>query len=284
MKKISYPVGDLTKQVGLTEKKVLFSIITCTLNSVKYLQLTIDSVSAQHCQDFEHIFIDGYSSDGTLEVIEAYQRGFPEKVSIYQLPSNGISNAMNYGIDMAKGSIILHLHGDDCLASPDVLQAAKESFDKNTISILIGNCYLMDGENSRSTWPKSKLFNILKKYFLISLMFYTNPIPHPSTFVKREVFQKYGGFDDLLKVVMDYDAWFRFFKGENFLLIDKVLSKYRFHPITISSTRVDLGLREIDMIRGKYKNEYYFNYLFFKLILKPVFRLNRLKNNISNKF
>jgi len=81
------------------------------------------------------------------------------------------------------------------------------------------------------------------------LMFHLNPIPHPSTYLSRSVFERHGGFDEEFHVVMDYDFWFRIIGKERFLTTDKVLSIYQFHADTISTRQMELGLREIDGIR-----------------------------------
>jgi glycosyltransferase involved in cell wall biosynthesis len=79
--------------------KPFFSIITATLNSEKFLRDNIESVKKQTFQDFEHIFIDGFSNDATVEIIKEYQRERGEsKVKIFQYPPKGVTDAFNKGI------------------------------------------------------------------------------------------------------------------------------------------------------------------------------------------
>jgi len=90
-----------------------FSIITCTYNSEKYLQENINSVESQIFHNFEHVFIDGNSSDKTIEIIKKYQKKYPHTVKLLQCEPKGISNAMNHGINQSSGQYIIHLHSDD---------------------------------------------------------------------------------------------------------------------------------------------------------------------------
>lgn len=253
-----------------------FSIITCTFNSAEYLQETIDSVERQEFASFEHIFIDAFSSDATVDIIQAYQARWPFRVRLHQLPAKGISNAMNAGVDLARGSVILHLHSDDQLASEKVLGIVRDRFAATKASIVIGNCMLTGQGRPFYTWPRNGLKRVLLKTFFRAFMFYSNPIPHPSTYIMQRVFQHHGGFDERYKVVMDYDFWFRVMKHEPVALTDEILSVYRFHSDTVSTTQMALGLAEIDQIRERYRADYAFDYAVFLIFLRPLLVLRRL--------
>lgn len=252
-----------------------FSIITCTRNSAEYLQETIESVEHQAYRSFEHIFIDAFSSDATVAIIKAYQARCPDQVRLQQVPANGISNAMNVGIGLARGAVILHLHGDDRLASESVLGSVKDQFAATQASIVVGNCLLTGREPISYTWPRNWMKSALLRLFLRPFMFYTNLIPHPSTYVMKVVFERHGLFSESYKVVMDYDFWFRVLRHEKVVVTDEVLSVYRFHDDTISTTQMALGLREIDQIRDKYKGDYALAYGLFLVLLRPLMALRR---------
>jgi len=99
------------------------SIITCTYNSAEYLQECIDSVIAQNLDPtiFEHIFIDGESSDSTLSLIETYQKQYPTwNIYVETRPKKGIYNAFNEGIKKSTGEYIMFLNSDDFLI-PSIL-------------------------------------------------------------------------------------------------------------------------------------------------------------------
>lgn len=253
-----------------------FSIITCTFNSAEYIQETIESVERQRFENFEHIFVDGFSTDATSSIIKAYQARYPNKVVFHQLPAKGISNAMNVGVELARGEVILHLHGDDCLASDRVLGSVRSKFLTSKASIVVGNCMLTVGSTISYTWPNSSVRRTLLKLFFFPLMFYSNLIPHPSAYVMKSVFQRHGGFDEHYRVVMDYEFWLRVLRAEKIFLMDDFLSVYRFHPETVSSKQKDLGLIEIKKIRKKYNGDYMLAYAFFMLFLRPILVLRRL--------
>jgi glycosyltransferase involved in cell wall biosynthesis len=252
-----------------------FSIITCTLNSGKYLRENIASVESQSYQNFEHIFIDAFSNDETIKIIEDYKKRLPNNVRFYQSPPKGISNAMNEGIDLARGKVILHLHSDDRLDSDAVLSWIAEIFEKRDPSIVIGNCRLMGLDSEKFTWAGGWLKRFLARVFLKPLLFYTNLVPHPSTYVSKKVFERNGKFQEKYRVVMDYDFWFRVFRKEKVVITDRVLSSYRFHGDTISTTQKALGLKEIEEIRRIYRNDYKLSYGIFKFLLYPFLGVRR---------
>ena len=247
-----------------------FSIITCTYNAEKTLSSCIESVESQLCGDYEHVFIDGFSSDGTVPLIRAYQEQHPGKVTLHQIEPTGVTPAMNEGIAVSKGSVIVHLHGDDRLAGPDVLGSVKELFDGSRATVVVGNCLFTGNNVLKQTWPENPLARAVYKALMPVLMFHLNPIPHPSTYLSRSVFIKHGGFDEQFKVVMDYDFWFRIIGKERFLTTDQVLSIYRFHSDTISTRQMELGLREINQIQEKYRWEYPVRFLLYAVGFKPL--------------
>lgn len=260
-----------------------FSIITCTLNAANYLREHIASVEAQELQNFEHIFIDSYSIDGTLEIIKEYQQRHPGRVRLEQRPAKGISDAMNAGVQYASGSVILHLHGDDYLASSRVLFHVYELFMENNAQIVVGNCRLIGQGSDNYTWPQNNIKRRLMTALIRSMMFYTNLIPHPSLYINREVFLKYGGFDDVYRVVMDYDLWFRVLRYETITFTDEILSTYRFHADTVSTKQMELGLVEITRIRKLYRRNFPFAYAIFILFILPLFVLRRMLKRSSGQ-
>lgn len=253
-----------------------FSVITCTFNSAEYLQETIESVERQKFGSFEHIFVDAFSSDATVPMIEAYRARCPTRVVLHQLPAKGISNAMNAGIGLARGDVILHLHGDDCLASETVLGVVRDRFAATGASIVVGNCMLTGQECTSYTWPRKGFKRALLKLFFRPFMFYSNLVPHPSTYIMKSVFERHGYFDERYKVVMDYEFWFRVLRHERIFLAGEVLSVYRFHADTVSTTQMALGLAEIDQIRDNYRGDYTFAYGVFIFVLRPLLALRRL--------
>jgi len=103
-----------------------FSIITCTWNSEPHLAQSIASVLAQDYSNFEYIFVDGGSTDGTLERI----RSIPRPVRLIENVRGGVPVAMNRGLAAASGDVIAHLHSDDYYLHPHVLSRVAEAMKR----------------------------------------------------------------------------------------------------------------------------------------------------------
>jgi hypothetical protein len=119
--------------------KPTFSIVTCTWNSAATLADTLASVQRQTCQDVEHIFVDGGSTDGTLEMIAAY----PGRKRVLRDVGGGISRAMNQGIEAATGEYVAHLHSDDYYATDDVLATVAERFARERVDWVYGTVQVL---------------------------------------------------------------------------------------------------------------------------------------------
>src|SRR4051812_46578480 len=111
-----------------------FSIITCTWNSAAYLPESIASVLAQTYPRIEYIFVDGGSTDGTLDQIRALKRPY----RLLENVRGGVSRAMNEGMRVATGDVIAHLHSDDYYLEPDVLATVARQMEASGKNWLFG--------------------------------------------------------------------------------------------------------------------------------------------------
>jgi glycosyltransferase involved in cell wall biosynthesis len=195
------------------------SVITCTWNSMAYLEQSINSVLLQSYKNIEYIFVDGGSTDGTLERI-AEVKG---DVKVLHNVRGGIANAMNKGIEAATGDIIAHLHSDDYYLNDQTLATVISVFEKNeNTKWLFGRVMFDDdGVVTSQTYvmPKYSYHKLLMRNF----------IPHPATFIRKEVFQKCGYFNLELKYAMDYGFWLRISKKYEPIQIENCLSVFRRH-------------------------------------------------------
>ena len=188
------------------------SIITINYNNKSGLQKTIDSVTCQTWHDFEWIVIDGGSTDGSKELIEQYQRFFAYWCSE---PDKGVYNAMNKGIEKAKGEYLLFLNSGDCLHEITVL----ETVLSNTMEddILYGSLNFVSSTGHKIIHYPEKLS--LHYFFCYS-------IGHPSSFIRTSLLKKCGYREDL-KIVSDwckFIEWFR--EGKSFRRIQVVVSDF----------------------------------------------------------
>lgn len=195
-----------------------FSIITCTRNSLPYLRKSVESILNQDIGNFELIFIDGNSSDGTLEFIE----GLNCNKKIVKGVAGGIAQAMNAGIQAATGDIIAHLHSDDYYLADDVLSRVAVHFEQSDHAWLFGRIMFDDeGRLTPETFvsPRYSYRRILMRNF----------IPHPATFIRREVFETCGMFSESLRYAMDYEFWLRIGRCYEPIQIDEPLAAFRRH-------------------------------------------------------
>ena len=166
------------------------SIITVNLNNRAGLQKTTESIVSQTFKDFEWIVIDGGSTDGSKELIEQYSDYITYWVSE---PDKGIYNAMNKGIKAANGEYLLFLNSGDYLYDNRVLQTVFQG--KQSADILYGYM-LLDG-------CESYAHAAMMKPVLFWTDFIGNTLPHQASFIRRELFDKYGLYDESYKIASD---------------------------------------------------------------------------------
>ena len=184
------------------------SIITVTFNSEKYLEETLESIFSQSYPDIESIVIDGKSTDGTLSILQKYQN----KITYISEPDTGIYDAMNKGIALATGDIIGILNSDDVLFDKEIINKVVNSFSSD-LDCVYGNVILVNESNKIVRNYSSANFKL--KDFEFGHM-----PPHPSFYVRKEAFQKFGHYNTSFKISADYDLLSRF------MYIHKLKSKY----------------------------------------------------------
>jgi len=166
------------------------SIITVNKDNAIGLEETIKSVVFQTFTDFEFIIIDGNSTDNSINIIEKYSNNITYWVSE---SDNGIFHAMNKGIRQAKGEYVIFMNSGDCFLSKETLMNV---FSKETQADLLAGNVIMDGKRIRQ---KRRLPQKITFYY-----FWTNTIHHQGTFIKRNLFDEIGLYDESLKVSSDW--------------------------------------------------------------------------------
>ncbi|MCC6370020.1 MAG: glycosyltransferase [Bacteroidia bacterium] len=174
----------------------LLSIITINYNNAKGLQKTMDSVFTQLFGDFEYLIIDGGSTDGSEEIIKQHSSKLAHFVSE---KDQGIYHAQNKGIEAANGKYLLFLNSGDFLCNNKVLQTVFKS--EPIADIVYGNMRINWGNNSISTGTMPDVISVEHMY--------RDTLWHPVSFIKRELFLKFGNYNQQYKLVADYDFFFR---------------------------------------------------------------------------
>lgn len=178
------------------------SIITATFNSASTIRDTINSVIAQDYTNIEHIIVDGASKDGTLNIVKSYDNKISHVISE---PDKGIYEAMNKGIRVATGDIIGILNSDDFFTSSNVISTVVESFAQNDIDALYGDIHFVrpDNLNKPVRYYSSKIFKP-------SLFRYGFMPAHPSFYMKKSCYDRYGLYALDYKIASDYDLLIRY--------------------------------------------------------------------------
>ena len=213
------------------------SIITVCLNSEKTIEQTIKSVVSQEDCDYEYIVIDGNSTDRTLEIIEKYR----DRISaVISEPDSGIYDAMNKGIALATGDIIGIINSDDWY-EPGVFALVEKCFRDTGAEVVYGklNVIHLDGKSEIRT-PAN-----------IENLRYEMAIPHPTVFVKSNIYKQYGVFQLKYKIAADYELMLRFYvKKVKFQYMKQILANFRLGGI--SSRKAESCLKEAWTISSEY--------------------------------
>lgn len=174
----------------------VISIITINYNNLKGLKRTMNSVLNQTSKDFEYIVIDGGSTDGSAEYIKSHSSKMAFWVSE---PDKGIYNAMNKGIQKANGEYLLFLNSGDFLVDDkNILQRCLENLQEDIVAF---DCFL-----ERDFKITGRRTHIAKPTLFYT---YCNGLKHQSTFIKKELFGKYGLYNESYKITADYEFWIR---------------------------------------------------------------------------
>lgn len=196
------------------------SVITSVWNNKETIKDAIQSVLNQTYENIEYVVVDGGSSDGTVDIVKSYGDRISKFVSE---KDKGIYDGLNKGVSLATGDVIAFLHSDDVYASDDIIALVAKEFEKGDLDGVYGDLiYTPKNDTSKVLrYWKSKKFEsgLLKKGWMPA---------HPTLFLKRSVYEKFGAFDLGFKIAADYDFMLRVLKGGiNVRYLPRVLYKMR---------------------------------------------------------
>lgn len=221
---------------------MILSLITINRNNAVGLEKTMQSVAFQTFKEFEYIVVDGASNDGSVEVIKKRESDFLHLKWVTE-PDKGIYNAMNKGLRMASGDYIQILNSADCLAAEDVTERMLTALGKKgNPSILYGNMVKCFPDGRR----------IVDKSFvgqeITMLGMYTGTLNHDPAYIRRDLFEQYGYYDESLKIVSDWKWYLQaiILGGEKPQYVD--LDVTLFDMMGISETNKELDKAERKLV------------------------------------
>lgn len=183
------------------------SIITVVLNNRACIEDCIRSVLSQSYPHIEYIVVDGGSTDGTLDIIRKYE----DRIARWQSePDDGIYDAMNKGIRMATGDVIGILNSDDCYANGDIIACAVDCISNNKVESCYGDLVYVNARDANRAVRCWKSGGYKRDNFKKGWM-----PPHPTFFVRRYLYEKYGLFNLTFPLAADYELMLRMLYKNN---------------------------------------------------------------------
>lgn len=241
------------------------SIITASYNSSSTIKDTLESIRKQSYPDIEHLLIDGLSKDNTLQIVKMY----PHISQCISEKDKGIYDAMNKGIGLSTGDVIGILNSDDFYANNQIIDKVARVFKETGCDALYGDIQYVDAENSDKIIRYWKSGDYQPGAFKWGWM-----PPHPTFFVRRELYQQFGNFNLHMKTAADYELMLRFIHkhGAKLAYIPEVLVKMRTGGASNSSWASRLKANQDDKQAWEING---LNPYWFTLYLKPLRKLTQ---------
>lgn len=200
---------------------IKISVVTATYNCEATLPETLASLKAQTHLNFEHVVVDGLSTDRTLEIIQANADG---RTTTRSEKDRGIYDALNKGIARCTGDVIGFLHADDMYASTDVLATVAQAFANPTVCAVYGDLLYVKQQD-----PSQVVRHWKSSPFSARRLAWGWMPPHPTLYVRREWYGRIGGFDPRYRIAADYFSILQLFSQREFnaVYLPQVMIKMR---------------------------------------------------------
>ena len=251
------------------------SIITVTMNSERYLSDCINSVCRQNYKDIEHIIIDGKSTDGTLNIILQNRNHISYWVSE---TDRGMYDAINKGLEMATGDVVGILNSDDMFASADAVKSIVDCFETTGTDTVYGDLVYVDACNTQKVLRYWKGVSYKRSRFRYGWM-----PAHPTFYMRRELIEQYGIYENHYYTAADYEfmARYLFLHKVSSQYIDTMLVKMRSGGISNENLKSRLRANRRDFLAMR-KNKIPFS--FFVSILKPLIKLPQFNSRYAKQY
>lgn len=242
------------------------SVITVALNAAETIEKTIKSALNQDHNDLEYIVVDGGSTDGTLDIINKYKNNISKVISE---PDNGIYDAMNKGFRSSSGTIIAALNGDDVYAGNSIVNRMVEFIERKDLDAAYGDLIYVDQRDTGHIKRFWKPGPYKKGAFCYGWV-----IPHPTFFCRKEIFEKYGYFNNEMQIAADFELMLRFIEKHRIKIdyLPEIIVKMRTGGKANVLRGMIQGNKEI--IKSFRLNGLRLSPLFF--ICKPITKISQL--------
>ena len=233
------------------------SIITVCKNAEKLLRGTMDSVLSQTYPDIEYIVIDGASTDGTVELLQEYeqrvQSSHDSRLTSREFrwisePDSGIYAAMNKGIGMSTGEVMVFLNAGDTYVSLEMIDHVMGDMRKTEGLVFSGSIVILSPDGRQG-----EFYNIIDRSFDNKKEMFRLGLAHPATFYKRSVFKELGYYDEKFKIAGDLEFHMRIVSaGIKIHKIDRHVAIFLNDGISSSGSFEKLRCAENETIRRRY--------------------------------
>lgn len=251
---------------------MLISIVTATYNSERTVRDTLESVLSQTITCYEYLVIDGGSKDSTLDILREYEPKFKGRMCWISERDKGIYDAMNKGFHRATGDILMLINSDDLFARPDALELVVNEFEKNPeVDGVYANLYYVSQNNTDNivrVWKTGEQ-KPMRKGWLPA---------HPTFYVKRECYEKFGYFNLTYPLAADFELMLRFVEKHHIRLqyLPEYLVKMRLGGATSKNVQ-NVYRQDVETIRAFKENHLpggNIMYLFWRYLpkIKQFFR------------
>jgi len=235
----------------------LVSVITVSYNAVNTIEKTIQSVLEQSYENIEFIIIDGGSTDGTVDIIKKYKSDISYWVSE---KDNGIYEAMNKGISLAKGEFIGILNADDFYLKKAIELSVEKIQATNSLYSFANVKHVGRNNTLRPIYPLEK-----------GKVYQEMPYPHISAFIAKKIYNDVGLFDESFRITSDHDMAMKIhIKNYKYCYLDKVIAEVERGGVTNSL----LTNKEFMQVALKYNRNIIFAYFIY---LKQIFNVLAVK-------
>ncbi len=254
------------------------SIITVTLNSDQTIRDTLNSVFSQTYKNIEHIIVDGGSNDQTCSILKNYTN---KKKKIFFKKNFGIYKSINYAIKQTTGEYLCILNSDDIFQSNDTIKNIVKIISKNKkAKIFLGNVAYFDN----SDYYKITRFYSSDGFKKWKMKFGLMP-PHPASIIKKEIYSKFGLYNDTFKIAADFEFFLRLFliKDLRFKIIDKTIVRMRSGGISGRNLK-SYWISTLEILKSFQLNNLRTNLVFIIMrIPAKIYQLFSFKTKVINK-